>query len=137
MQTMTDAVALKAAMDALRKPEPDRGEVLAALKNVNMDLFGWVPLTGYIEWMSLDTCNRMFELYKPMEGTWGYWGKLSPMANVYGEYLEIKEREPPDYQSVRAALEGKYETLLKELKARLEKTAADINEAADILEDIR
>ncbi|MCC2865027.1 M28 family metallopeptidase [Anaerovorax odorimutans] len=137
MQTQSDAAALKMAIEELDKDRPEKETVLAALDKVNLDLFGWVPLTKFINWFSLETCRRMFELYKPMEGTWGYYGKLSPMPDIYEEYIEVRDSQSPDYKKIKAAMIEHYQFLTKELALRLDKTAEDMKKAAKLLDDIR
>ena len=72
-----------------------------------------------------------------MEGTWGYYGKLSPMPNIYAEYVEIRDSLSPDYAKIKGIMANHYEALLKELTVRLKKTAADINAAVKLIDETR
>ena len=137
MQTLSDTVALKQAIDELSKEAPDRQKVLNAFDRVCLDLFGWVPLTQYINWFDAEVCSRMLELYQPMEGTWGYYGKLSPLVNLYREYEEVRDGQNPDFKAICAVMEGHYRTLHRELVKRLEDTAAYISKAAVLIDGIR
>lgn len=137
MQTLSDTTALKEAVDELRKDAPDRANVLAAFDKICLDLFGWVPLTQYINWFDRETCDNMLELYQPMEGTWGYYGKLSPLVNLYKEYEEVRDAKNPDYKAICAVMEGHYEKLHEELEKRLKDTAAYIGRAAVLMDEIR
>ena len=72
-----------------------------------------------------------------MEGTWGYYGKLSPMPDIYEEYIEVRDSQSPDYKKIKAAMIEHYQFLTKELALRLDKTAEDMKKAAKLLDDIR
>lgn len=137
MQTLSDTAAIKEAVDELRKDIPDKEKVLRAFDKVCLDLFGWVPLTQYINWFDKDTCDKMLELYQPMEGTWGYYGKLSPLVNLYKEYVEVRDGKNPDYKAICAVMEGHYEKLHGELEKRLKDTAAYIDRAAEFIAEIK
>ena len=72
-----------------------------------------------------------------MEGTWGYYGKLSPLVNLYREYEEVRDGQNPDFKAICAVMEGHYRTLHRELVKRLEDTAAYISKAAVLIDGIR
>ena len=137
MQTLTDAVALKMSIEALSKDAPEKEEILEAFDKVNLDIFGWIPLTQFINLLSIETCRKMTKLYEPMEGTWGYYAKLSPIIDIFSEYTEIRDDESPDYAAVRSKINELYELTCRELESRLGAMAEVLDTAAEMLDEIR
>lgn len=137
IQTLTDAVALKMSAEALAKDEPVKSEILEAFDKVNLDIFGWIPLTCFVNWVSVETCRKMAKLYGPMERTWGYYAKLSPIIDIFSEYVEVRDDETPDYNKILVKINKLYKETCRELERRLGDIAEVLDTAAEMLDEIR
>lgn len=135
MQVLADAVALKEAVCAVEKK--DGAAAMDALDRVNLDTYGWIPLTQFIKWFTIETCNRMSALYEDKENTWGHLGKIAPICNVYSEYAALRDSDVPDYEDIHKKLNALYEKRVNELNQRLDDMADVLLKAADGLSKIK